>query len=274
MGIYHEFVRIIANPLKKIKQNIIFCLPLGIGLIFAGVLFVITFRQLFESYEKAIYLLFVGLIAGSIPLVLFEVKKIGFKPFYLIGAICALILAVAIGVFASGAGLMSGDTASVSDWPGLALGGFAAGVTALIPGMSLATVLILLGVYSPLIYAAEALIRMDLSYIIPIGLFFICMIFGLMSTAKGIKYIFERFPGFANTTVLGFQAGSLISIAYQSQKITDSNFTWLLGVVMIIIGLGISALFIIMGKVMNKSETADPEIPEDFQNAQTGTEEP
>ena len=255
MGVYHEFVRIIANPLKKLKQNLMFCIPLGIGLIISGILFVLTFRQLFDSYEKAIYLLFVGLIAGSIPLVLFEVKKIGFKPFYLIGAIGALALAVAIGVFASGSGLMSGDTATMSDWPGLALGGFAAGVTALIPGMSLATILILLGVYSPLIYAVEELLRMELSFIIPIGLFFICTVIGLLSAAKGIKYIFEKFPGFANTTVLGFQVGSLISIFYQSQQITDPNFTWLLGAIMILIGLGISALFIMMGKMMNKSET-------------------
>ena len=255
MGIYHEIVRIMSNPLKKLKENIIFCIPIGVGLVVSAVVFVLAFRQLFDSYEKAVYLLFIGLIAGSIPLVFMEVRKIGFKPHYLIGAVFSFAIAIAVSVFTSEAGLMSGDTASMSDWPGLALGGFAAGVTALIPGMSLSTVLVVLGVYGPLMYAAEALIRMDLSFIVPIGLFLVCLAIGLVSTAKGIKYVFDRFPGFSNTTVLGFQFGSLIGIAYQSHQIIDPNFTWPLGGIMLIVGFCISIMFIVLGRVMNKSES-------------------
>ena len=254
MGIYHEIVRIIANPLKKLKENIMFCIPVGVGLLASAVLFVIAFEQLFESYEKVIYILFAGLIAGSIPLVLKEVNKTGFKMHYLIGAQAAFIIAIAMGIFATGSGLMSGDTASMSDWPGLAIGGFAAGVTALIPGMSLATVLVLLGVYSPLIYAARALMQMEFSYLIPIGLFIVCTVLGLMSTAKGIKYVFNKYPGFSNTTVLGFQFGSIISILYKSYQTADPNFTWLLGGIMLVVGVGISVLFILMGKYMNKGD--------------------
>ena len=255
MGVYHDFVEFISNPLKRIKQNIVFFGPILIGMIISAVLFVITFRQLFDSYEKAIYLLFVGLIAGSIPLVFMEVKKIGFKPHYLIGAFIALALAVAVSVFSSGDGLMSGDTASMADWQGLALGGFAAGITALIPGMSLSTVLVLLGVYGPLIYTAEALLRMELANLIPIGLFLICTATGLMCTAKGIKYVFEKYPGFSNTTVLGFQFGSLLGIAYQSHFIPEENFTWLLGGIMLAVGFCISIMFMILGRVLNKTES-------------------
>ncbi|MCL2662909.1 MAG: DUF368 domain-containing protein [Oscillospiraceae bacterium] len=254
MGVYHEIVRVIANPFKKLKQNLMFIIPLGVGGVISAVVFVLTFRQLFDSYEKAIHLLFVGLIAGSIPLVLMEVRKIGFKPFYLIGALGAFVAAVALSVFAFETGLMSGAAATLSDWPGLAIGGFAAGVSALIPGMSLATVLVILGVYSPLIYAADELLRMELSYILPIGLFLVFVVVGLMATAKGVKYVFEKFPGISNTTVLGFQFGSLVSIMYKSHQIVDPNFTWLLGGIMLVAGLGISALFIVSGRLMNKTE--------------------
>jgi len=254
MGIYHEFVRVISNPLKPLKKNLMFCSPLAVGMVISAVVFVIAFRQLFDSYEKAIYLLFVGLIAGSIPLVFIEVKKIGFKPHYLIGALISCAVAVVVSIFASGDGLMSGDTASMADWQGLALGGFAAGVTALIPGMSLSTVLILLGVYSPLIYAAESLMRMNFSYLIPISLFLICTAVGLMCTAKGIKYVFEKHPGISNTTVLGFQLGSLIGIAYQSHFISDMNFTWLLGGIMLAVGFCISIMFMFLGRIMNQEE--------------------
>ena len=260
MGIYHEIVRIIANPLKKLKENIIFCIPVGAGVVISAVLFVVTFRQLFDSYEKAVYLLFIGLIAGSIPLVYREVKKIGFKPHYLIGALVAFVLAIALSVFATESGLMSGEAATMSDWPGLAIGGFAAGVTALIPGMSLATVLVILGVYNPLIYAADSLMRnLEFSFLLPIGFFIVLTVIGLMTTAKGIKYVFKKYPGFANTTVLGFQFGSIASIMYKSHQTIDPNFTWLLGGIMLAAGVGISVLFILMGKYMNKTEVQTPD---------------
>jgi len=123
--------------------------------------------------------------------------------------------------------------------------------------MSLATVLVLLGVYGPVISAVRGLLGMDFSYIVPIAIFAICVIIGLMATAKGVKYIFNKFPGFSNTTVLGFQFGSLISIAYQSHQIVDPNFTWLLGGVMLVVGFGISIMFMFLGKMMNKSELED-----------------
>jgi len=254
MGIYHEAVRILSNPFKQLKKNVIFCAPIGIGMVISAVLFVIAFRQLFDSYEKAMYLLFAGLIAGSIPIVFKEVRKIGFKLYYLIGAVGAFLLAITIGIFATGSGLMSGDTATMSDWPGLAIGGIAAGVTAWIPGMSLSTVLIILGVFSPLIYSAESLLRGDLSYILPIGLFLVCAVIGLMSAAKGIKIVFEKYPGFSNTTVLGFIFGSLVSIVYQSHQIADASFTWLLGGIMLVVGFAISVSFLMLGKVMNKAD--------------------
>ena len=254
MGIYHDILRIISNPLKKLKQNLLFCLPVGIGVVVSAVLFVLTFRYLFDSYEKATYLLFIGLIAGNLPIVYMEVRKIGFKPIYLLGALGAFIAAVVVGVLAAGGGIISGSAASMSDWQGLVIGGLAAGVTALIPGMSISTVLILLGTYSPLIFAAEALLRSEFSYLVPIGLFILCTLVGLMATAKGIKYIFKKYPGFANTTVLGFLCGSLLSVMYQSHNIVDPSFNWFIGGIMIVVGVGISALFILLGRFMNKSE--------------------
>ncbi|MCL2820466.1 MAG: DUF368 domain-containing protein [Oscillospiraceae bacterium] len=257
MGIYHELVRIISNPFKKLKENIFYCIPLGVGVLVSAVVFVLAFRQLFDSYEKAVYLLFIGLIAGSIPLVFIEVRKIGFKPIYLIGAAIACAIAVTVSVFASGEGLMSGDTASMADWRGLALGGFAAGITAFIPGMSLSTVLVVLGVYGPLLYAAEALMRMNFSFIVPIGLFILCTVIGLMCTAKGIKYVFDKHPGISNTTVLGFQFGSLIGIAYQSHFLSEENFTWTLGGIMLAAGFCISIMFMVLGRIMNRTESGE-----------------
>jgi len=258
MGIYHDLLRIISDPFKNLKQNVLFCIPVGIGVIVSAALFMLTFRALFDAYEKAAYLLFVGLVAGNIPIVSSEVRKNGFKARYIIGAAIAFLAALAAGVFAQGAGMVyDAGAATMSEWRGLTLGGFLAGVTALIPGMSISTVLILLGIYRPLIYAGEALVRLDLAYLLPVGLFIICTIVGLALTARGIRRIFKKYPGFANTTVLGFVCGSLLGILYQGLQIDDPGFTWLLGAVMLAVGLGLSMLFIFLGKFVNKSDATE-----------------
>ena len=31
MGVYQDMLRIVSNPFKRLKENILFCIPLGIG---------------------------------------------------------------------------------------------------------------------------------------------------------------------------------------------------------------------------------------------------
>ena len=256
MGIYHELLRIISNPFKDLRGNIKFCFPLAIGVITSLILFILAFEALFENHRVAVYILFVGLIAGNIPIVYMDVKKIGFKLYYLIGAVLAFALAVSLGFLATGTGIVSGSLTAISNWPSVAIGGVATGVTALIPGMSLATVLLLIGLYEPLVSAGRELMRFDLSYLLPLGIFLVFVVIGLMLTAKGVKHIFKKYPGFANTTVLGFMLGSLAALVVRvfDAQAYDQSFNWLIGALMFAIGIGVSVLFVTLGKHMNKAE--------------------
>ena len=254
MGIYQDLLRIISNPFKSLKQNIKFCFPLAIGAAISAVLFLLTFRYLFDTYEKATYLLFVGLITGNLPVIYAEVKKCGFQKRYLIGGAGAFAAAFAFGVLAIGLEPAAGAQAMSASWLVLALSGVAGGVTAIVPGMSVTIVLLIAGVYSQLIHAAELLLHMDFTYFIPFGFFCVCALAGLVSASRVIKLVFEKFPGFSNSTVFGFMSGSLIGILIQSLRIEDKNFNWLLGGAMLAAGLAISMFFVVMGKKMNKAE--------------------
>jgi len=253
MGIYQDLLRIISNPFKSLKQNIKYCLPLAIGAALSAVLFVLTFYYLFETYEKATYLLFVGLITGNLPVIFAEVKKCGFQKRYLIGGTGAFAAALALGLFAIGIEPITNVDALSASWLILAIGGFVGGVTAIIPGMSVTIVLIVFGIYGQLLFAAELLLHMDFTYLAQFGFFCVCAIAGLVSVSKLIKMLFEKYPGFSNSTVFGFMSGSLIGILIQSLQIADHNFNWLLGGVMLAIGLAISMFFVVMGKKMNKT---------------------
>jgi len=255
LGIYEDILRIASNPFKKLKENILFCIPLGIGAAASAVLFVIGFKTLFERYEKAAYLLFIGLIFGNLPEIVKRVKKCGFKKRYLIGGGAAFAAALALGLFAVGeAGQASaGLTAGL---PILALSGFLAGLAALVPGMSVSMILIIAGVYGQLLFAADGFLQLDFTYLLPFGLFGLCALAGLVLASTGIKALFGRYPGLANAMVLGIMGGSLAGLLVRSLHMADENFTWLLGGAMLAAGLGVSMLFVLLGRAMEKNKTA------------------
>jgi len=256
MGIYQDLLRIMSNPFKQFKKNVVYCIPLAIGAAISAVLFVLTFRFLFDAYPRSTYLLFIGLITGNLPVVFSLVKKCGFQKRYLAGGTVAFAAALALGIFAIGMETGPGSQALTSSLLILALGGFTGGVTALIPGMSVTIVLMIFGIYNQLIHAAESLLRFDFTYLAPFGLFCVCAVAALVLSSRAINYVFKKYPGFSNSTVFGFMSGSLISILIQSLRIDDPGFNWLHGSIMLVAGLGVSMLFVMMGRRMNKDEEA------------------
>ena len=250
LGIYRDILRIASNPFKQLKANILFCIPLGVGAAASAVLFVVGFQFLFERYEKATLLLFIGLIAGNLPGIVKQVRKSGFKKRYLAGGTSAFAAALALAVYAP----VSAPAGLQASLPLLALGGLAGGAAALVPGMSVSMILILFGVYGPLLTAAQSFLRLDFTFLLPFGLFGLCALAGLVLASRGIKAIFDKIPGFANAMVFGFMAGSLGGVLWQSLRMADESFTWALGGIMLAAGLGVSMLFALLGRSMEKME--------------------
>ena len=259
MGIYQDLLRIMSNPFKQFKQNVKFCIPLAIGAAISAVLFILTFRYLFDAYPKATYLLFIGLIAGNVPVIFSAIKKCGFHKRYLIGGAIAFAAALALGVFAMDIQAAPDSEALSVAWYLWAVGGLAGGVTALIPGMSVTMILIVVGVYGPLLFIADQLLHFNFAFFIPAMVFGVCAIAGLVLSSRGIHFIFKKYPGFANSLVLGFMSGALIGILVSSMRISDLSFSWQLGGIMLAAGLGVSVLFVLLGKIMNKGPEPDPE---------------
>ena len=252
MGVYQDILRIISNPFKQFKQNVRFCFPLGIGVVVSGVLFVLVLNYLFDAYTKATYLLFVGLISGNLPIIVSEVRKCGFKKRYLIAGGVAFAAALLLGVLSEGISPVSESRELTENWLTLALGGLAGGATALVPGMSVSIVLIIMGLYSQLLFAAETLLRLDFTYLIPFAFFCVFALAGLVSSSWLIKIVFKKYPGFSNTMVFGFMSGSLLGVLISSLRTDDPGFTWIQGGVMFVAGLGLSMLFVVLGRKMNK----------------------
>jgi len=252
MGIYSDLVRIMSNPFKELRKNLGFFIALALGIAISGVLFVLAFRILIDRHLRATLLLFVGLILGNLPMIAGEVRKFQFQKRYLIGGLLAFALALILSLAGFGASHMANAGTESILFLRLALAGFIAGAITLVPGMSISAILIMLGAYGPLFAMVDGILRLNWHYLPPFFGTLLAAALGLILTARLIKRIFKRYPGFANACIFGFMSGTLVGIFIESLHLQDPGFTWPLGAVTFAIGIGASFLFILLGKKMGK----------------------
>ncbi|MCL2589030.1 MAG: DUF368 domain-containing protein [Oscillospiraceae bacterium] len=252
MGIYRDLVRIASNPLVELKKNIRFLIPLGIGVVVSAVLFVMTFRFLFEQHEKATLLLFVGLIAGNLPVIGRELKQHSLRTRDFVGGAVAFAIAVGMGLLAVGAGQFTGTAGVTVGFLSVIVSGFVAGAITLVPGMSISAILIMLGVYGQVIVMAETLFRLQFTYLPQLIALLAAAVLGLAISAKAIKKLFDRHPGFANSCVFGFMTGTMVGIFIEALYLANEGFNWLFGGALFLLGVAIASLFMLLGKYMNR----------------------
>ena len=243
MGIYQDVLELFSNPTKNIKKNAIFILPLAIGTVASMIAFVVVFGWLFEQFEKATYLFFVGLILGTIPIVYREVKKHGIKLAGVAGLIISAGLTFALSISLGADSAVSASTEASLNFIEMIYGGFAMGASLMVPGMSASVILMLLDIYTDLLFAAEAIVRGQYGLLVYIGVFAVCMFAAVILVARFIKRAFERIPAIAYAVVLGFILGSMIGIALNSLQIADVNFNWFMGAASFLAGTAISLFF-------------------------------
>ena len=231
MGIYDELITIISNPFKNFKKNFIFLFPIGIGGIISIISLVQFLKFMFETYPVPSFLLFLGLIGGSLPTIFKEANENGFKKKYLFGIITAFIFAATIGLIArSKISFNSGLNDSIY----LPITGSVAGMMSMVPGMSISMILMTLGTYSKLLHAAAGFQIMTIA---PVG---ICFVLGMFLFSKITKFVFDRYHNFAYFMVFGFVLGTLIGIF---PGIPTDLFNWILGLITVSFGFYISTLF-------------------------------
>lgn len=255
MGIYDELINIISNPFKNLKENIIYGFPMGIGAGLSVLIFINLLEFMFSNYPTPSYLLFISLIAGSMPTVLKEGKETGFKKRYLIGTVLALSFALSIGLlgksdFSFGFGT---NDLSNSQTAYFALSGGISGMTSMIPGMSVSMILMMFGVYEPLLSAVSELTKLtnipqNLFILIPTGT---CFVLGMVVLSNFTKIVFRKFRSLAYFMVLGFMTGSLISVF---PGLPTGTTEWILSIAAILIGIAVSILFKKLGQKFNVSE--------------------
>ncbi len=93
-GLYQKTIECVSSilNLKKLKENLTFLIPLGLGMVGGVILFSNAVNYLLNTYEVYTRFAFLGLILGTLPLLNKEIKKEGFKPiFYIVISVCFVL---------------------------------------------------------------------------------------------------------------------------------------------------------------------------------------
>ncbi len=261
MGIYDELINIISNPFKKFKRNFFYLLPMVIGAVASMLLLLQALDFLFENYTVPAYLLFMSLIAGSIPTVLDEAKQEPIKKRYFIGTVIAFAIALTIGILGKSnfaVALDTTNTASTAMKIYLPVCGGIAGMMSMVPGMSISMLLMMFGIYEPLLELATGLMKFDRWFsgawfgeAFTVGTVVLAFLIGMVLFSNITKTVFKKYHSLGFLMVLGFMSGSVVSIFPGLPK---DLLNWLLSIVAIAIGLSISYLFKVLGKKFNVKE--------------------
>lgn len=219
MGFYDRFIGAIHNltfgKKNEKKTALRYLIKLGIGWAVGMILAVLILSALFESHIYVVSSLFMGFIAGAIPLIIME-EKGSFRNAAKGIPFCILGIAVVAGITWAN-GRIAGGSMDLSRFSvGTAVQLFFIGMIAIcamfLPGISGSTLLLIFGAYIPVITAIKGVLSLKLSYV-PCLIFFGCgVLAGAVTVVKIIKICLEKFRTQTVYMILGMMLGSFYAI--------------------------------------------------------------
>ena len=208
LNIYDTLLDAVSLKKDKLKKYFPFLIAIGIGMCVGIILFSNAITLLFENYNMPTNFLFIGIIGGSIPMVVNHAKEkdkirpINWIPF----AVCLgvmVIMAITDNV--------GGSTPIIRDvnrmmgcW--LMITGMISAFSMIIPGISGSFIMLTLGVYTSVI---TAIAELNLAILIPVAM---GILVGLIGGIKIAKILLSRYNQATYMAILGLVIGSVFVI--------------------------------------------------------------
>lgn len=221
LGFYDQFITSLDNLVSGSKEDRIdairFLIKIGLGWVVGFIAAVLVLTSVFESHIYAISSLFIGFIIFAIPYVVLEEKetiKQG-KMWHLIFVLIGIIVVSAITFFnpVSGSGI-SVDVESLNF--GLCIYVFVAAMIAIsamiLPGISGSTLLLIFGLYVPILIAIKEVLHFNFHYISVLVIFALGIVAGIVLVIKLIRMALEKFRPQMIYLIIGLMVGSLYAI--------------------------------------------------------------
>jgi len=225
-GIYEPMMELFTHPIRTLKTHYRMFIPFILGWALGFIFLAKGVEMLFELCPTLILMLFFGLIAGTVPELFRATERRdpgrSWTPFVLTLSLAYLFFHL----------LENGGTATVeTSFVAYIVSGALWGLSIIIPGLSSSSVLIFLGLYTPL---TRGIGDLDMQVVIPFAIGICATVFLL---ARLATMLFEKHNCIISRVIPGFMVASAL-------KIIPSSFTdlaeILLSLALFGIGFGVS----------------------------------
>lgn len=222
LGFYDKFINSLNNVVVGKKEERIdaikFLIKLGIGWIVGFVLSVLFITSIFEQHIYEISSLFIGFIIVAIPIIFKEERKsiIG-KYKNILFLILGIIIVVGISYLnpasAGGEGvIVSTDHLTIGLVVYIFISAMIAISAMVLPGISGSTILLIFGLYAPILGAIKQVIKFNFDYLPIVIIFGLGVLTGIAVTIKGVKYALANYRSQTIYCILGLMIGSLYAV--------------------------------------------------------------
>ena len=245
MGIYDKLIWSINHLFKEFKKCITILLPYFVGMVAAILLGAVGLKVAFAKFPLPTNTLFIGLILGSLPFILKEMKgeQIGWQGIL----IFVLFFALVVGLKIVEADNSTEIRLSVLEIIKLFLLGAIASATMVIPGVSGSMMLKTLGYYEPIVTGAIpallkgltggdwAVVGHNVGILLPFGL---GIVFGIFAIAKLIEFLMKKWKGRTYCAILGMVVASPVVI-FMDTSIYEGFNVWICIASIVTLALGV-----------------------------------
>ena len=257
LGFYDDFIGsldgLAFGDKSKKKKALKFLIQLGIGWIIGMAIAVKILADQFKSNIYSISSLFIGFIAFSIILMIGE-EKASLKGKYknIIFLILGIILVAVITYFnAKTTGNSAMNIANLNFGLGIYI--FVVAMLAIcamvLPGISGSTILLIFGLYMPIISAVKNVMSLHFAELPAVTIFIAGVICGILSIVRAISNALKKHRSAMIYFILGMMVGSLYAIVMGpatmgkgQAALSLSNFSWLFFIIGGLIVLGLEKL--------------------------------
>ena len=147
LGIYERMIRFLAHPFKQLKEDILYFLPVAIGMLLGIGLFSYPIEYLLEQYQVYVLWSFAGAIIGTVPSLVKEANRDSEKD--KIDLIWFWTTFIISGIALYGLNFVVGSLSA--SFLNFILAGSLLALGILVPGLSPSNLLLILGLYAPML---------------------------------------------------------------------------------------------------------------------------
>lgn len=228
LGFYDKFIgsldALVAGSMQEKKEAIIFLIKIMVGWVVGFLMAVSILASIFDAQIYKISSLFMSFILFAIPIVVKEERaNMKFNASSIIAGIIGIAIVALITYFNPIAG--QGSTVDLSSLNiSLILYVFVAAMFAIsamvLPGISGSTLLLIFGLYVPIISAVKAVISFNLDYLPILIVFALGILAGIVSVVRVIKWALDKHRSIMIFLIIGMMIGSFYAIIMGPQTLS------------------------------------------------------